>query len=114
MPRRAEDHEFVLPMRGADTPLQRWLYEEIRSAILTGRLQTGARLPATRDLAEQYGIARGTVTIAFEQLAAEGYLITMIGRGTFVERSLPEASLRPPPEALAGTSEARAPTPAKM
>jgi GntR family transcriptional regulator/MocR family aminotransferase len=95
MPRRAEDHEFVLSAREGRGPLQRWLYNEIRAAILSGRLRPGTQLPATRDLASQHGISRGTVVAAFEQLAAEGYLATSVGRGTFVEQRLPEEFLTP-------------------
>ena len=85
MPRRAEDREFVLPVRGHHISLQRWLYSELRGAILNGRLAPGTRLPSTRDLAQQYGVARGTVSIAYDQLAAEGYLSASVGSGTFVE-----------------------------
>jgi len=90
MPRRAEDGEFVLPARSKQVSLQRWLYAELRGAILNGRLASGTRLPSTRDLAQQYRVARGTVTIAYDQLAAEGYLTASMGRGTFVEQKLPE------------------------
>jgi GntR family transcriptional regulator / MocR family aminotransferase len=88
MPRRAEDREFVLPARTEQVSLQRWLYGELRGAILNGRLTPGTRLPSTRDLAQQYGVARGTVTIAYDQLAAEGYLTASVGRGTFVEQEV--------------------------
>ena len=49
------------------------LYTEIRNAIADGRLRSGSRLPATRNIAKQYGISRGTVVAAFNQLKAEGY-----------------------------------------
>ena len=45
----------------------RWLYSELRSAIIDGRLKSGARLPSTRNLAAQFGLARGTVVAAFQQ-----------------------------------------------
>jgi GntR family transcriptional regulator/MocR family aminotransferase len=48
------------------------------------------RLPATRDLARQYGLARGTIVAAFDQLRAEGYLEGRVGSGTFVRRELPD------------------------
>ncbi len=71
-------------------PLYRQLYFAIREAILTGRLQPGARLPATRTLARDLGVSRNTVLAAFEQLAAEGYLGGRVGAGSFVSRCLPE------------------------
>ena len=77
-------------------PLYRWLYEELRSAILTGRLHPGARLPATRDLAEQYGISRPTIVTAFEQLRSEGYVEGKVGSGTYVSETLPDELLQAP------------------
>ena len=74
MAKRRGSFELPLPLRPPGTPAQRWLYSALRSEILSGRLRTGARLPATRDLAAQYGLARGTIVNAFEQLKAEGYL----------------------------------------
>src|SRR5579863_4109337 len=77
-------------------PLYRWLYEELRSEILAGRLRPGARLPATRDLAEQYGISRPTIVTAFEQLRSEGYVEGKVGSGTYVSETLPDELLQAP------------------
>ena len=71
-------------------PAQRWLYTSVRAEILRGRLRPGARLAATRDLAEQYGLSRGTIVGAFEQLKSEGYLQGRVGSGTYVSKVLPE------------------------
>src|SRR5277367_887120 len=76
--------------------LYRWLYEELRSAILAGRLHPGARLPATRDLATQYGISRPTIVSAFEQLRSEGYVEGRVGSGTYVSKTLPDELLKAP------------------
>jgi GntR family transcriptional regulator / MocR family aminotransferase len=57
---------------------------ELRRAIRDGRLTPGTRLPSSRDLAAQLGMARGTVTSAYTQLVAEGYLTTRRGSGTTV------------------------------
>jgi GntR family transcriptional regulator/MocR family aminotransferase len=64
--------------------LFRQIYEELRSAILEGRLKPGARLPSTRTLSEDLGVSRNTVLEAFEQLYAEGFLETRVGSGTRV------------------------------
>src|SRR3954471_2906041 len=72
------------------TSLYRWLYEEMRSAILEGRLKPGSRLPATRDLADAYELSRPTIVAAFEQLKSEGYVEGRVGSGTYVSRVLPE------------------------
>lgn len=87
--RRAPEIAFALPPRAADVTLQQWLYDEIRAAVLSGRLRAGQRLPASRELARQQGISRGTVLAAYEQLTAEGYLAGTPGRGTAVAASLP-------------------------
>jgi GntR family transcriptional regulator/MocR family aminotransferase len=93
--RRAQELELALGRRPPQTTRQRWLYEEIRNAILSGRLARAARLPASRDLARQYDLARGTVLAVYDQLSAEGYVAGHIGRGTFVAPSLPEVRMQP-------------------
>jgi len=55
----------------------------------TVQLRPGMRLPATREFAKEYNISRGTVVTAFEQLQAEGYLISRVGSGTRVNVQLP-------------------------
>ena len=60
------------------------IYTALREAILDGRLARGDRVPATRDLARQLGVARGTVTSAYDRLVAEGFLESRTGSGTFV------------------------------
>ena len=80
--------------RRSRVPLQRQLYDEIRTAILSGRLAPGARVPATRVLASDTGTSRNTVSGAFDQLLSEGYLEGKVGSGTYVARMLPEDLLR--------------------
>ena len=76
-------------------PLYSQLYDELRESILGGRLGPGSRLPSTRDLAAELGVSRNTVTNAFLQLLAEGYLEGRVGSGTYVSRSLPDELRRP-------------------
>ncbi|UWZ82031.1 MocR-like pyridoxine biosynthesis transcription factor PdxR [Occallatibacter riparius] len=76
----------------------RWLRDELRHAILSGRLKRGTRMPSTRGLAQQYECARGTIVTAFGHLLDEGYLDTRKGAGTFVALALPE-DLMPGPRA---------------
>lgn len=56
----------------------------IAEQIRTGRLPAGARLPAERDLAEQYGVAVNTVRRAIRELRDRGLVITVPIKGTFV------------------------------
>lgn len=80
---------LVLPARRDGVPAQRWLYAALQRGILDGSLPPGRRLPATRELAAQYHLARGTIVAAFDQLRSEGYLEGRTGSGTFVARELP-------------------------
>src|SRR5690606_27707119 len=68
-------------------------YRGIREAILDGSIPAGPRLPATRDLAAELGIARNTVVHVYGQLLAEGYTYSRQGNGTFVTDSVPDAYL---------------------
>ncbi len=60
------------------------LYNQLRAAILSGRLRAGERLPPTRALARQLGVARLTVSTSYDWLRAEGYVYGRVGAGTFV------------------------------
>ena len=93
MPKRATAFGLALPPRDLETPAYRWLYASLRAEILEGRLRSGAKLPATRDLAVQYQLSRGTIVSAFELLKSEGYLQGTVGSGTYVSKVLPETLL---------------------
>ncbi|HEU5169503.1 MAG TPA: PLP-dependent aminotransferase family protein [Gemmatimonadales bacterium] len=101
MPKRPATLTLALPSRPAGTTATRWLCASLRSEILEGRLRAGARLPATRDLARQYGLSRGTVVSAFEQLASEGYVAGSVGSGTYVSDVLPDDLLQVTRKAVA-------------
>lgn len=60
------------------------LQEVIRTAVRSGRLPRWSRVPSTRALARDLGVARGTVVDAYAQLTAEGYLVARRGSGTVV------------------------------
>jgi GntR family transcriptional regulator/MocR family aminotransferase len=79
----------ILLDRAAASPLHRQIYEQWRQGILTGRFRRAERVPSTRELSTELAVSRSTVTIAYEQLIAEGYLDTARGSGTFVCRELP-------------------------
>jgi len=99
MPKKATSFELMLPLRDSKTPAYRWLYAAVRGEILEGRLRPGTRLPATRDLAERYGLSRGTIVSAFEQLRSEGYVEGSVGSGTYVTKVLPDELLQVPRKA---------------
>ena len=69
------------------------LINELRTALRSGRLTAGTRLPSTRDLAADLVISRGLAVQAYEQLTAEGLLVSRRGAGTIVAGT---AGQRPP------------------
>lgn len=77
---------------GGGEPRARSIESALREAVTTGRLPAGTRLPGTRGLADDLGIARGTVVAAYAQLVAEGWLVSTTGSGTRVaDVTLPPA-----------------------
>lgn len=62
----------VAPDRG----LSSWIHDGLRDAVLSGSVRSGSALPSGRALAEDLGVARGTVTAALDQLVAEGLLLS--------------------------------------
>jgi GntR family transcriptional regulator / MocR family aminotransferase len=97
MGKRAASFDLVVHTPPAGMVLFQWLCDEIKAAILEGRLRRGVRLPSTRELARLYGVSRGTVVAAFEQLHSEGYLQAKTGAGTHVNTRFPEDLLHAKP-----------------
>ncbi|AIO68974.1 PLP-dependent aminotransferase family protein [Burkholderia oklahomensis] len=83
---------------GGAQPIYRQLHRLLQQAILTRELPAGARVPSSRLLAAELGIARNTVTQVYEQLALEGYVTSATGRGTFVADSAPDEIVGAPAE----------------
>ncbi|MFI9846481.1 PLP-dependent aminotransferase family protein [Nonomuraea sp. NPDC051941] len=84
---------------------------ELRDSIRGGRLTPGTRLPATRDLATDLQVSRGVVVEAYEQLVAEGFLVSRVGVGTQVTpktapRAAPRQKTPPRPKPVRRASSA--------
>ena len=94
MAKAISSFELTLKSRPRHQTLTQWLYGELRSAILEGRLAAGARLPSSRDFARQYELSRGTVVSVLERLHAEGYVRSRVGYGTWVNRVEPPRPAR--------------------
>jgi GntR family transcriptional regulator / MocR family aminotransferase len=79
--------------------LRRGLTDALREAVRSGRLAPGTRLPSSRALATDLGIARNTVADAYADLVAEGWLTARQGSGTRVaeRRVVPPAGAAPRP-----------------
>ena len=75
-------------LKGAKTS---GLFEQLREAIVSGRLAAGDRLPPTREVAGQLAVSRNTVTTVYGRLAAEGYIEGHAGAGSYVSPGLSSA-----------------------
>jgi GntR family transcriptional regulator / MocR family aminotransferase len=80
---------LLLNLRGPAGPLYRRVYLALRSVIHAGRLGPSARLPSTRALAADLGVSRNTIMLAYEQLAAEGYVVSRHRSTTSVAGAVP-------------------------
>jgi DNA-binding GntR family transcriptional regulator len=60
------------------------VYDDVLGDIRAGALAVDDRLPSEIDMAEQYGVSRDVIRRAKEELVAQGWLIVLHGRGTFV------------------------------
>jgi GntR family transcriptional regulator/MocR family aminotransferase len=76
--------------RSSGQPLYRQIERWIRHAIDGGRLPPGTRLPGVRTLARDLGVSVVPVITAYEQLGADGYLVTQVGLGTMVAPDPPK------------------------
>lgn len=79
---------LAIPLSKKGEPLFRQVYLGLRRAILSGAFSAGDRLPSTRDLAEQLGISRTVVLLAYGHLLAEGFVAGRGGSGTYVSEGL--------------------------
>ena len=68
----------------SDVPAYRQLVDEIRSAVKLGQLAPGEQLPTVLSMAEELGLARGTIQRAYDELERLDLVEKIQGRGTFV------------------------------
>lgn len=93
--------EFLLELdRRSTVPLYRQIAAGIMSDVRRGRLRPGDPLPGTRTLARTLGVQRMTVVAAFDDLVAEGWIVTRPARGTIVSPEIPDTT---PPKRNAPT-----------
>jgi GntR family transcriptional regulator/MocR family aminotransferase len=92
--RWAELLDFTIDPTSAQ-PLFQQIHRHLQNAIISGRLPSGSRLPSTRQLADRLKLSRTSTLSAYEKLATEGYIETIIGSGTFVTNDLPKIAAKP-------------------
>lgn len=78
----------------ASGSLQDQIVAFFRDAVLRGALKPGARIPSSRQLAAELGVARITAVESFDRLTAEGYFVARRGVGLFVAETVTDAYLR--------------------
>ena len=79
---------LLIPLASRGDPLHRQIYAGLRRAILAGTFAADEPLPSTRDLAQQLGVSRTVVLLAYDQLLAEGFVVGRVGSGTYVAEGL--------------------------
>lgn len=90
----------------ADPPFEQ-LRRQVATRAVSGDLPAGTRLPTVRALAEQLGVAAGTVARAYKELEADGVVVTEGRRGTFVRSTGAAASQDARAAATTYAAEAR-------
>lgn len=73
-------------------PLYEQLYKNIKTDIISGKLESGAKLPSKRNFAKNLGISTITVESAYEMLLSEGFIFSVPKSGYFVSENPPDAA----------------------
>src|SRR5215471_4246946 len=105
------NHGLDLHLNLAGSRVRAGLEAALRDVLRTGRLPAGVRLPSSRDLAADLGIARNTVAEVYSQLVAEGWLTARTGSGTSVAPPVSSAHGGLPPPVPPGPPFTEAPPP---
>ena len=68
----------------SDTAIYQQIVNAVCADIRAGRLPYGTQLPTVRALADELGLARGTIKRAYDELEKDGYIYTVAGKGCYV------------------------------
>ena len=77
-------YDFILADKSAKKPMYRQIYISVRNAIENGNLKINTKLPSIRKLCSELEVSKTTVTAAYDQLCAEGYIKTKPQSGYYV------------------------------
>ena len=89
-PRAKEIHMDIIISNTSGVPIYEQIEEQIKSLIMTGELAAGDALPSMRILAKDLKISVITTKRAFEDLERDGYIESVVGKGSFVKGINPE------------------------
>ncbi len=93
--------EFMFHLKSAEgDTLQTQLRQQLLGAILDGQLAPGQPLPSSRRLAKQLGVARNTVTLTYQALVEQGFLVSRERSGFYVAEDLSETEIRLPSQSI--------------
>ncbi|MEU5599196.1 GntR family transcriptional regulator [Streptomyces sp. NPDC020298] len=76
------------------------IVEDVKDQVRLGRLKGNDKLPSTRELADHYAVAPGTVQRALSELRTEGVVYSHQGRGSFIRESAVDAVADPTSQAI--------------
>lgn len=76
-------YDYIVLDKKSDTPLYLQLYKSIKSAVETGRLKNGDKLPSIRKLSKELSVSCTTVDGAYQQLCVEGYICSKPQKGYY-------------------------------
>ncbi|MFJ3229172.1 GntR family transcriptional regulator [Streptomyces sp. NPDC086783] len=85
-------------------PYQR-IAQDVKDQVRLGRLKANDKLRSTRELAEHYGVAPGTVQRALAELRTDGLIYSHQGRGSFIRETAIDAVADPTAQAIARLEE---------
>ncbi len=75
----------IVLSNAAGTPIYEQIEEQIKAAILSGELSEGEALPSIRGLARDLRVSVITTTRAYGELAADGFIVNVPGKGSYVQ-----------------------------
>lgn len=114
MQTNSPDWSALIPVLPEGGPRRQALEAELCRLIETRALVPGQKLPPSRELAARLSLARGAVVAAYEQLAADGYVETRQGAGTYVAAAVPEEAEADEPRSSRPVPPVPDPRPGKL
>lgn len=74
----------IIISNSGDKPIYEQITDQIKNMVMCGQLKEGMPLPSMRTLAKELRISVITTKRAYEELERDGFIVTMVGKGSFV------------------------------